>query len=273
MNIYNLKQEKPNNKGITLVTLVITIILMLIIIGISISTSMKSLDSTSLNSFYTELEIIQKRVDDIASNNESYIDSNGKVVYIKKQGTPYLALSTSLQENLRKILDNEGAELGLNKMNFRYFTKEQLESQLGLMDIRYNVFIDFNTRTVIAEDGINVNGKTYNILFNETYFVKQESKDDAIVKSMSFEAVKYGKKNYKIIVTLKNSAGNDVNTNIGTLRYKKVDTRYWETADGLEIIVDELTRYDIEYEDNKKNKISETIGLYIRNERLTITVE
>ena len=71
--------------GITLATLVITIVVLLIISVVTILNSTDSLESTRLKGFYTKLEFVQKRVDNIAATNESYIDSNGNTVYLKEQ--------------------------------------------------------------------------------------------------------------------------------------------------------------------------------------------
>jgi len=257
MNIYNFKQENINNKGITLIALIITIVLMLLIIGVSVNTGKESLDSTRLSGFYAQLELIQKRVDDIASNNESYIDSSGKVVYIKNQGVAYSKLSTILKTKLEKIIYNQGPDLGSKIGNFRYFDKVQLQNILGLMDVPYNVFIDFNTRTIIAEEGININGRTYNILKNETYFVEQdESKNVGNIFLRFGDPISYGKNSYKINVSPLSNVG-DVAT--GTIKYKKIDTRYWETADGPEIIVEPETEYNVEYVDNNNNNAYYTI--------------
>ena len=70
------------SKGITLISLIITIVVLVILASISIKSGTESLDNTRLQGFYTQLEIIQKRVDDIAVTNETYI-SNGETIYLK----------------------------------------------------------------------------------------------------------------------------------------------------------------------------------------------
>ena len=73
-------------KGITLVGLIITVVVMLIIAGVSIYNGTESLNSTRLRGFYTQLEIVQKRVDDIAATDEKYNNKNGIEVNIKDSG-------------------------------------------------------------------------------------------------------------------------------------------------------------------------------------------
>lgn len=263
-------ENLKNDKGITIVALIITVIVMVVIAGISINSGTQSLDETRLKGFYTTLEIVQKRVDDIATTNEKYIDSTGNAVYLKEQGKSYSSLTSAQKSNLDNIIKSEAAGKGLIASNFRYFTSEQLKSVLDLSDIDYNVFIDFDNRVVIAENGINVKDKTYHILESNTYFVNQDiNKNVGLIESFTYTASSYGISNYKIIVTPSNAVG-DVTS--GTLKYKKSDSKYWETSINLEMIVDELTDYDIMYEDVNNNSLAKKINLSLNSEgKLMVT--
>lgn len=272
MKDYNIEQKLSNDKGITLVALIITILVMFVIVGVSVNIGTESLDNTRLQGFYTKLEIVQKRIDDIAITNESYVDDSGNILYLKEQGTAFEDLEATKQANLEEIIANEGAELSLNVASFRYFTVEQLESILNLSEIEYNVFVDFETRTVIAEDGLTINGESYHILKSNIYFVEQNTaKNEGTITSLSYNITAYGTNNYKIIVTPSNTVG-DLGVG-GTLKYKKSTTKYWETASNSEIIISELTQYNILYEDKNKNTISQTITVELDEDgNPTVTV-
>lgn len=261
-----IKEEK----GITLVALIITIVVMVIIAGISINTGTKSLDDTRLRGFYTKLEIVQKRVDDIAATNETYVDNSGNTVYLKEQGTGYSSLSQTKQTTLKNIIQSEGTGLGLIASNFRYFTSAQLESILDLSEIEYDVFIDFDSRVIIAEDGITLNGNSYHILKNTTYFAQQDvNKNVGTIDSLSYSATIYGSNSYKIIVTPSNTIGD---LKGGTLKYKKTTSKYWKTTTDLEMIVNELTDYNIIYQDVNNNSLAKTINISLNEEgELTVT--
>lgn len=276
MKKYNEKQIK-DNKGITLISLLITIIVMLIIVSVSINIGRESLDNTRLQAFYTQLSIIQKRVDDIASTNESYIASNGSTIYLMEQGTSYSSLSGDKQETLKNIIQKEGTGLALNYTKFRYFTIQQLENILGLKDMVDDVFIDFSSRTIIAEKGINISGTEYHILKNEIYYVKQDnSNKSGEISKLKINLSNYGKdyyystpenkvntieltkkNNYKITVNPLNKVEDIIQG--GILKYKKATNTQWEIADGLEFTISELIEYDIIYEDSNKNSVTVTI--------------
>ena len=256
--------------GITLATLVITIVVLLIISVVTILNSTDSLESTRLKGFYTKLEFVQKRVDNIAATNERYIDSNGNTVYLKEQGLSYDELTDTQKSNLQNILQIENLTT-IPMTNFRYFTSEQLDSILDLSEIEYNVFIDFDNRIVIAENGITVNGTTYYMLKNSTYFVEENTqKNVGNIEGLNYTVIKYGDE-YKITIAPTNTVG-DLN-NTGTLKYKKSINKYWITAKNLEIVVEKEVEYDIIYEDVNKNSVTKKIKVILTEESVPNVTE
>jgi hypothetical protein len=257
-------------KGITLVALVIIVTVLLIIASISINYGSESFNNTRLQGFYMKLEIIQKRVDDIATTNEVYIDAEGNTIYLKEQGTAHENWGGDRQDSLKAIIQSEGAELNLSIENFKYFTSEQLNSILNLSEIEYDVFIDFDNRVVIAENGIAVNGVTYHMLKNSVYYAKQNNKNVGTIESLSYVIVKYGD-NYKVTVTPSNSVG-DLKTG-GTLKYKKSTSKYWETSENMEMVISKLADYNIIYEDANNNSLSKTITINLDKDGIPTVTE
>lgn len=254
-----MKQEK----GITLIALMVTIIVMIIIASIAIKTGLDSLDETELQGFYTQLDIVQKKVDEIVISNENY-------------NLLGIELTSTQKSNLQNILNTKLSSLDLNSSSFRYFTVEKLKDELGLSNINYAVFIHFESRTIVAEEGITIKGITYYISNNTTYYV-DSTENKGKVKTLEFKIISpYGKeyyyttdnkyntitkeeKKYKIIVTPKNT--NDDEITGGILKYKKATSNHWEIAEGLEFIITELSpiKYNVQYEDNDRNVITVTI--------------
>lgn len=258
MKRYSIKSIKNSEKGITLVALLITVLVMIIIAGVSIKAGTDSISTTRLKGFYAQLELIQKRVDDIASTNEGYYNSSQTYVDIKTQTGSTL---TSKQSTfLQEILNAEGLSIPVSE--FKYYTKKNLKEQLDLSEMDYNVFIHYDTRTIVSEKGVKSKGKTYYVLENTTYFIEENNNKNKGNISLTYNISKYGTSNYKIIVTPSNVG--DLNAT-GTLKYKEATSKYWETANGLEIVINKLTQYNIEYVDNNKNTVSETITVSLNS--------
>lgn len=257
-----------NEKGITLAVLIITIIVMVILASVSISIGTDSLDSTRLKGFYTQLEIIQKRVDDIATTNESYIDKSGRTIYLKEQGRNLTNAQKTLLTDVISHNEIPGVTT-IESLNLRYFTKNDLEQYLDLSDMDYSVFIDFDNRIIIAEDGIKIGDTTYRVLKNTTYFVNQDTEKN-VVKSLGYTATQYRTGKCKVIVTAINVAGDAVGG--GYVKYKKTSTKYWEVSDNTEIIVEADVEYNIVYVDANKNSIKKTIKVEVDSSTGVATV-
>ena len=237
-----------SEKGITLTSIMITVVLMLIIAGITISFSSTPINETRLKGFYSELEIIQRRVDSIAVTNEKYIKPNGDIISIKETGS---SLTQSQQNFIRSISSD------LNVSKFRFFTKEELFEHLDLYNMNYNVFINFDDRIIIAEEGVTVDGITYYMLENTLNYINQNTQKN--VGQVNFEAVvtEYGAGEYKIAIIPEDEIG-DLQEGY-TIKYKKENSNYWETTNNSYFIADELTTYEVIYEDINGNTKTRTL--------------
>lgn len=247
-----------NESGITLIVLVIVIAVMLILASVALKSGTESINNTLLKGFYTQLEIVEKRVDEIASNDEYYIDENGKTIYLIKAG---LAKSDTdfPWDILTKILSAEGGNPNDDYVEeFRYFTKDEVKTILGIKNIDYSLFINFDERIVIAKEGITLGNKTYYMLESTTYFVKHYSETEKDV-DFTVSAKKLTDGKYKIVIIPKNT-GNSI------IKYKEVSTKYWEKTNELEInVTDTLPKYfDIQYKDLSIDKsITKSYGIYL----------
>ena len=265
------KDYNRNNSGITLIALIITIVIMLIIAGVSINIGTNSLNSTRLNGFYMQLEIVQKRVDDIAATNESYVDANGEIKYLKESGNVLTGVQKS---NLEVILSAEGFsndKISQIIDNFRYFTVAELENVLGIREVKYNMFIDFKDRIVVAEQGITLDGKTYYTLEDTTYFVEHIDKnagEEGKIEKLNYSVpIEYGEEKYKISITQEKPIGDLDGT--GTIKYKKTTSKYWETTIDTEIIVEFDTKYNIKFIDLNNNSIERVIKVEYKRDETT----
>ena len=255
-----------NEKGITLVALIITVVILLILTTISVSSGVESVRDTRKKAFYTQMEIIEKRVDSIAATNESYVDTNGDIQYIKEQGTQLTAeqitkVSSILEE---KEITNVPVE------GFRYFTKKEVETILDISDFNDNLFINFNARAVIADNGVQIGNTTYHMHQNKMYFVEQNTtKNTGTIQSLSYTLTPYGDDSYKVVVTPSNQIGDISGT--GYVKYKKTTSNYWETRNDNTIIIEPNIDYNIVYYDvSGQNSIEKTIIVQIVDDTITV---
>lgn len=142
-----------NNKGITIIALVITVIVLAILAGILVVSSIQTVDYTKENKFIAELKVIREKVN-IASKEISL----GSTVY-NDVGKDINTLSTDMRTNILNIFTKCGISAE-QQANYKYFDTTELE-KLGIYNIEHNVLIDLNNVDIISVDGITINGIIY----------------------------------------------------------------------------------------------------------------
>ncbi len=163
-----------NEKGITLMILMITVIMMIILVSAGIKYGGTSLAEVRLQNFSYELGQIQGRVDAIyekmsMDNNTKYTHLNekqmgadintsamAKATLVKVKGNNYNYDSETSSTNKELYYDGNGTDA-----YYRYFPKNEIENTLDIKNPKQDVIINFKTREVISVKGQTYNDKTY----------------------------------------------------------------------------------------------------------------
>ncbi|MCL2859674.1 MAG: hypothetical protein FWF46_03735 [Oscillospiraceae bacterium] len=153
-------------KGITLIILVVTIILLLILMSISIPFSRKVIDDTKLNQFSSELQVIQKKLgviaDEISMGSNAYDKIGLKIV--DPASTDFQNLSSNNQTTVTEawqILQDPNLNISSDEMdNFVLLTADDLNT-IGISKINQSVLVNYSTQQVVSFTGITVGGVTY----------------------------------------------------------------------------------------------------------------
>ena len=146
-------------KGVTLVFLVVTIIILLMIAGITMTTSINLYKKMKYESFIAQLEEIQGAVDKMCEKYDSgdytsFADSTTSFfteVYGGAPGTLAIAENATKAD---KIIDKYfGGSASYHEGYVFYFHAAQLQDYFNLSGIKFDVVIDFSTRYVYSVDG------------------------------------------------------------------------------------------------------------------------
>lgn len=229
-----------DERGITLISLVITIIVLLIIAGTATYSGMESINKSLKIAFISEMETIQSKVNNIYEK--------GKLSQEDKEYYENLGQELSVVESqtLSKILGNSTPD------GFRYFSTEDLKN-LELDNITQNVIINFDTREVISINGIKIDETIYYKLkdipnytgYNVDYVEKDRQAPSFDVDIIQLENT------WKFIV--KNIVDNS-NADGGTVSYKLHNDENWIIIeDHLSFEVDRPGLYDIRFTDKAGN--------------------
>ena len=225
MNILN------ERKGITLVSLVITIVVLIILASIGTSAGIDVIKQAKLNNFTTELEVMQVKVNELY---DEYSSGNNDVLDYGKD----LNLSGGQAD---KVLTSSISGV-TDKSDYRYYDKTTI-NDLKLEEIDSEFFVNVKTRSVVSYNGVEYEGITYYTLeqlpqglYNVTYEDRNTGKPTFDVKGTADN----GK--YKITVSNIEYSGYIEKWEV---RYKKEGQDYWMTSEDLTFTVKNSGKYYI----------------------------
>lgn len=151
------------NRGVTLISLAVTIIMLILISSVTMRVSIQAYEQVKVQNFMSTLKVIQAKVDNLAEETNS-IESYEFVPLsnIKNIDNETYDIFECIIRNpeSHNINQTQWSELDNAIENYYYFTPNDLE-KLGLKEQKIAVVINFKTRNVIAQKGIKVDGKEY----------------------------------------------------------------------------------------------------------------
>lgn len=150
-----------NDKGITLVALILTIGLLLILVTASVTTGSIQLDNMRLKEFYTKLEVVQENVEKLSRTNATYKNELGEEKGLEEMGE-------DLTESQERFL----AGLGYDFLKFRFFSSQNLKDELDISGVDLNLLISFEDCLVISESGLKIKDQIFYTLDTDKYTVK-----------------------------------------------------------------------------------------------------
>lgn len=162
-----------NQKGITLISLVLTIVLIFILGAVGVYTGVEAYKTMKIQKFIAQMKVIQERVNIICddwknwdkydksepNNLEKYIVETLKQEKKDAPGTydtPKKATALANPE-FNEILTGDKTSLTANDLiisNYFYFSSEDLEKFLKIKDLDVEVIINFSSRNFVEKKGV-----------------------------------------------------------------------------------------------------------------------
>ena len=235
-----------NNKGITLIALIITIILMLILTGVGVSSGIESYKNAQVSKFVAQMQLIQEKVDSIDENTG---------------GTLGTELDDKVKSKVQNIISSENL-FSKELIDWRYLDTKDLQ----LEDIQDNLFINFKTREVISTTGIYYNGKKhytqYSLPGGQTLTQNTNKNTETLTCEMKIDYHGLG-----ATITISNIKLEDKLITNGVLKYKKLEnyisevtynsansdsTDYWHEIQGNRVEISKSGYYVFCLSQNEK---------------------
>ena len=231
-----------NEKGITLIALVITIIILLILASIAVYSGLDSIRSSKYMAFKTEMQLLQSSIDEIYSADKDNLSTYGTDM-------------TSTQKDIftvtevNNILSQKSTSLGELQNGFKYFSSDYIVNNLNIEGITRDYYINMNKRIIIATEPLEYEGVNYYMLeqMSDTiYNVDYDNTFSGVTFSYSTSLVN-GKTGTIKIYNIKT----DSYVEKWQVRYREKGKETWNITneflgDDCEINVDKICDYEVQ---------------------------
>ena len=232
---------KTNEKGITLVALIIIIIILIILTGIGVNYGSSVVETSRFTEFKTELKTIQARVNELNEADELEIGN----ALTSEQNEFIDANTNNVVTDIIYNGKTETLEKQAIKEGFRYLESADIEEDLMLEGITRSYLINIEYRYVICYEGFTYKGTTYYMseqMEDSIYNVQYQNKNPSTGSFEVETAVIEKNTKWKIEISNINYEGNISNW---TVKYKLEDNSYWDTTDNLTFYVKKAGTYII----------------------------
>lgn len=146
-----MKNRTKDNKGITLIALIVTIIVMLILASVTTYTGIDAYKNSQVTKFVTQMQLLQAKVDDLVETKTTEELNNMGL----------LSVTTSQETNaiVNAFKQEEITTADTNK--YKVFTSDKILEILDVEDVDSNIIVNFETREIVSATGVEYEGKTY----------------------------------------------------------------------------------------------------------------
>ena len=225
-----MKIKLDERKGITLVSLAITIAVMLILASVATYSGVNILRQAKLNKFTAEMKLMQTEVNDLYNRY--------------KNGEDVLNLGKDLtgqEEQVNKVFTNEASEI-TETTGYRYFDKETLDN-LGIDGVDGEFFVNIEKRSVVSYEGLKYEGVTYYTLAQLPDGLYNVDYQDRNTEKPTFD-VATTVNNDKYTITVSNIQYNGY-IEKWQVKYQKEGQTDWLTSEDLSFQVESGGKYNI----------------------------
>lgn len=263
-------KNKNSQKGITIIALVITVIMLLILASVATYTGIESYDKAEQIKFVSQMKLIQTKVDEKVQEDGFTLEGYGTILTDEQMQTINNAVANG--EILSPTEDDYSNYV-------RYFSKEQLSTQLSLDNIDEGIIINFKTREVISTVGFEYGGTIY----YTQYKLPKGEKLTQYEKPNTTLSMEYSKIPQDLSWIIKitkverteqkqeNETTEPIQLKLDTLKYElgKKDSNgkynYLKQTNPNEILISEAGDYSIKVIDNAGNETEENFKITIVN--------
>ena len=206
------------DKGITIIALIITIILMLILVSVTTYTGLDTYKNAQVTKFVAQMQLLQTKVDDLVET---------KTI----EELDELGLQSPTTDEEQRVINYAfiNGELTTDDMTlYKVFTQNDILEILDEEDVQDTIMVNFKTREIVSLTGIEYEGSMYYTQYKLPKGQKIVNNNNSTTRDLSF-TLDLSIDGINSIVTAK-----DIKITNGTLSFAETDLEgnksNWQTV-------------------------------------------
>ena len=230
-----------NSKGITLISLAITIAVLLILASIATYSGIDVIRQSKLDKFTAEMKVMQTQVNDLY---QKYTD--GTSVTVGSNTYTGEDILNKIGQDLPSSADSvftSGASGITDKTGYRYYNQDIIK-ELNIDGVEGEFYVNVKNRSVISAEGLEYDGTTYYTLEqlpNGLYNVSYENKNTG-KPTFDVSAEKINDDSWRINIS---NIQYDGYIDKWQVKYQLEGQDYWSTSEDLNFVVSSTGKYNI----------------------------
>lgn len=231
---------KRENKGITLIALVITVTVLIILASIATYSGVGIIRQSKLNKFTTEMKIMQTEVNDLyqkATSGET-VEVNGS----SYSGLDIYNIGKELDSRANSVFTSETSGI-TDKSGYRLYDQDIIQG-LGIEGVEEEYFVNVEKRSIISCNGFEYEGTTYYTLDQLPSGLYNVEYSDRNTDKPTFDVTMEKLNDGTFRMTISNIQYNGY-IDKWQVKYQKEGQVYWSTSEDLSFIVPDIGPYDV----------------------------
>ena len=145
---------RKNDKGITLISLVVMIIIILILATVGTNTGINVIRESKYHRAVSEMKVMQTKI------NEIYEEYKGGDESIVTLGSDIDDVPSSLKSKAETAIRSVDGNLN-HEYDYKYYSSDDIKNTLDLDGVEGDYLVNIKNRNVILIEGTKSDGKTY----------------------------------------------------------------------------------------------------------------
>ena len=257
-----------NKKGVTLISLVITIIVLMILSTVAIYSGIEIVKISNLTKFTTEMKILQTQINSIydqyTENKTINIDEASykgeEILNIEDETTD--EITAKKNQIFKELSKDSEAQIYPDEIDQYKYWSNSLIQKLGIEGVEGSCFVNVKRRSIVSYEGLKYDGKRYYTLSQLPDSLYNVEYDNPNTGKPTFDLTINKISESKWQIDVSNIQYSEGYIERWQVKYKLEKDDYWSTTENMSFFINRAGNYLVKIENENIQSEEKRISAY-----------